>query len=707
MDRLERATAERTSSMNRPLRVLLVDDLADDAVLNVHALNRHGYEVESRRVDTMAQATSALDEANWDIVLCDFSMPHFSAYAMMTLLQERDENIPCIIVSGAIGEEAAVEAMRAGAYDYVFKNNLKRLGSAVERALGDAELRRARKLMEDQLRQREMRLRLLFEQLPALVVTTDANLTVTSVEGAQLSALGMIPETLMGTRIGASALIADESRFPVRRAHLVAVQGVSSEYEMIWGGKTLQGHVEPLRDVDGRIVGTIAVAFDITERRVAEQRIAYFSQYDPLTDLPNRALFEDRLSQAIAMAQRYASRVGLLVLDLDRFKDVNDLHGTSFGDEVLRSVASRLRRLVDRSATISRLGEDTFAIQLVDVVDRATLEALAMRLHASFDSPFEIAKIDVEMTASMGISVFPDDGADAQALLKEGEAAMYAAKLAGRNMFKFFVPGMLSSSAERVSLKRDLRAAPELGQLVVHYQPLLRCRDLTICGFEALVRWNHPVLGFLMPDAFIPLAEESGAIEALGEWVLTDVCRQLQSWRVQGLKVPRVCVNISPRQFERGDLTNMIKRVLDMYGIDAGSIELELTESSIMQDVSSAIKILHELKALGVRLSIDDFGTGYTSLGYLRLFPIDTLKIDKGFVRDLVPGSHDAAIVKAIVTLAQTVRLTSIAEGVESEAILDQLREIGVDEVQGFLVGRPSAPDESLGLFEIPTFALR
>ncbi len=681
--------------MSSELRALFVDDSPDDAELNLLALRKHGYAVESVRVDTPDTATAALRDGTWDIVLCDYSMPHFSAPALLALLRSSNADIPCVIVSGAIGEEAAVEVMREGAYDYVFKNNLKRLGSAVERAIRDAEVRRARRSMEDQLRQRETRLRLLFEQLPALVVTTDTELNITSLEGAQLSSLGMSADSMIGSRIASSALIADESRFPVRRAHLVALQGVASEYEMIWSGKTLQGHVEPLRDIDGRIVGTIAVAFDITERKVAEQRIAYFAQYDPLTDLPNRALLEDRLGQAIAMAQRYSSRVGLLTLDLDRFKEINDLYGTAFGDEMLRSVASRLRRLVDRSATISRLGDDTFAMLLVDVVDRATLESFASRLRDAFDSAFEIAKTDAFVTPSIGISVFPDDGMDAQALMKAAEAAMFASKQAGRNTWRFFVPGMLSSSTERVALKRDLRSAAADGQLLLHYQPIVRCTDLSLCGFEALVRWQHPTLGLLQPDSFIPVAEESGSIDVLGEWVLGEVARQLAQWKAEGFHVPRVCVNVSPRQFERGTLEPTIRRVLAEYDVDPSAFELELTESSIMHDVSSAITLLQSLKRLGVRLSVDDFGTGYTSLSYLRRFPIDTLKIDKGFVRDMLPGSHDAAIVKAIVTLAQTVGLTSIAEGVETFDTLSQLRDIGVEEVQGFFVSRPSPPSEA------------
>ncbi|HVA28711.1 MAG TPA: EAL domain-containing protein [Candidatus Baltobacteraceae bacterium] len=678
------------------LRVLCVDDSADDAELNILALQRHGFNAESIRVDTREDAEAAMTGQAWDLILCDYSMPKFSAPDMLDLLRSLGTDTPALVVSGAIGEEAAVETIRLGAYDYIFKNNLKRLGPAAERALRDAELRRARSLMEVQLRERETRLRLLFEQLPALVISCDTSLTVTSVEGAQLSQVPDDPDSLIGMHVASSALLADESRFPIRHAHLQALQGGSAEYEMIWGGKTFRGHVEPLRDVDSRIVGTIAVAFDITERKIAEQRIAYFAQYDPLTDLPNRALLEDRLGQAIAMAQRHRSSIALVTTDIDQFKEVNELYGSAHGDEVLRMIATRIRRLVESGTTVSRVGEDQFVILLAEVGTQASGREFLERLHAIFEAPFIVADIEVYVRASSGMCFFPDDGGDPQAVLRASEAAMHAAKQAGGHGWRIFVPSMVSSSSERLSLKRDLRLAASEGQYVLHYQPIFRSMDLKFTGYEALVRWQHPQLGLVPPDHFIPLAEESGAIDELGAFVLQEVCRQLARWDADGYEIPRVCVNISARQFERAGLKEMIASTLSGANIEPSRIELELTESSIMRDITGGIALLHELKALGVRLSVDDFGTGYTSLSYLRRFPIDVLKIDKSFLRDMLPGSQDEAIVKAIVTLAQNLGLTSIAEGIESRVTLEQIRSIGAYEVQGFFLGEPSPVEEAL-----------
>ena len=678
------------------LRVLCVDDSPDDAELEVLALERHGFAVQSTRVDEREDAVAALEDGVWDLILCDYSMPRFSAQAMLELLRSYDADVPTLVVSGAIGEEAAVETIRLGAYDYIFKNNLKRLGPAAERALRDAELRRARALMEVQLRERETRLRLLFEQLPALVISCDTTLTVTSVEGAQLSQVPDDPESLLGAHVASSALLADESRFPIRHAHLQALQGGSAEYEMIWGGKTFRGHVEPLRDVDGRIVGTIAVAFDITERKIAEQRIAYFAQYDPLTDLPNRALLEDRLTQAIAVAQRHRTHVQVITTDIDAFREVNELYGSSHGDEVLRMIATRMRRLADGGATVSRAGEDQFVMLLADSGDSESGRTLLDRLQATFEAPFVIGDVDVYVNASSGLATYPDDGNDTQSLLRSSEAAMQAAKAAGGNNYRVFVPTMIASSAERLSLKRDLRGAASAGQFVLHYQPIFRAHDLSFTGFEALVRWQHPELGLLPPEHFIHLAEESGAIDDLGHFVLGEVCRQLVEWDAHGVTVPRVCVNISVRQFERASLREAIALTLRESGIAPSRLELELTESSVMRDISSGIAMLHELKALGVRLSVDDFGTGYTSLGYLRRFPIDVLKIDKTFLRDMLPGSQDEAIVKAIVILAENLGLRSIAEGIESRLTLEHIRAIGAHEVQGFFLGEPAPPQEAV-----------
>jgi EAL domain-containing protein (putative c-di-GMP-specific phosphodiesterase class I) len=355
-----------------------------------------------------------------------------------------------------------------------------------------------------------------------------------------------------------------------------------------------------------------------------------------------------------------------------------------------------MRRMVDAGATVSRTADDQFGILLVDVPAPRDAEIFVERLQASFEAPFVVDDLEIYLNVSCGYSLFPDDGHDAYTLIRSSEAAMLAAKQSGGNTWKVFVPSMIASSSERLALKRDLRVAASAGQLVLHYQPIFRSVDLVFAGFEALIRWQHPVLGLLAPDHFIPLAEETGAIDELGAWVLREVGRRIASWDEEGIHVPRVCVNISARQFERPGLKESISATIRETSIDPSRIEFELTESSIMRDITSGIAMLHELKALGVRLSVDDFGTGYTSLSYLRRFPIDVLKIDQSFLRDMLPGSQDEAIVKAIVTLADNLGLTSIAEGIESRVTLEHIRAIGAHEVQGFFLGEPCPVDEAV-----------
>ena len=671
-----------------PLRVLCVDDSADDADLNIMALRRHGFAPESARVDTREAAGTAL-ERPWDLILCDYSMPQFSANGMLELLRERQTEAPCIIVSGAIGDEAAAEAIRLGASDYVLKDNLKRLGPSVDRALREAQSTAARRRAERALYASEARLKIIVEQLPALIWTTDVRLMLTSFEGAELSALHIDPALLVGKRVGSTLFLDDESRVITLHAHQQALQGDSFRFEIEWAGRLREAHVEPLRSVEGEIIGTIAVAIDVSERKAAEQRLQHLSQYDALTDLPNRLLLEDRLAQALVAARRYGGEVAVVFLDVDRFKYINDTYGHHNGDEVLKAVAARLASPAGGGVTVARSGGDEFILLLTDVRERASVEAAATGILESFRTPFSISGRDVYLTASLGISRFPADADDVLSLLKSAETAMYEAKQLGRNGFQFYVPNMLAAPAERLTLQTDLQRSIIKDQLVMYYQPIFNIDGETVVAYEALLRWNHPALGLLLPDTFIPLAEESGFIEPLGEWALNEICRQANEWSAQGFEVPRVCFNVSARQFERRGLRKTIERALDSHHIRPERLELELTESSIMKDVSSAIATLCDLKDIGLRLSIDDFGTGYTSLSFLKRFPLDVLKIDKSFVRDMRPGSHDEAIVKAVTTLARNLQLTSIAEGVETLAQLEHLRDIRCDEVQGFLLSRP------------------
>jgi diguanylate cyclase (GGDEF)-like protein len=400
-------------------------------------------------------------------------------------------------------------------------------------------------------------------------------------------------------------------------------------------------------------------------------------------------LFRERLRQAVGRANLHESHLGVLFLDIDDFQRINDGLGHRTGDDLLTSVGGRVQELLRETDTVARLSEDEFAVILPEVEDATSVAIVARKILDSFRTPFRLGGQDVFATASVGVALFPDDAGDIENLLRDADTAMYHAKQAGRNTYQFFSNEMHARAAQHVTLECDLRQAIDKEQLVLHYQPRVDVATGAICGLEALVRWMHPRLGLVPPARFIPLAEQTRLIVPIGDWVLRTACAQARAWVDMGLAPVPVAVNLSAHQFDRKDLARRIGDLLVAHGVFPGQLEIELTESIAMRNPESAIETLHELRAMGVRAAIDDFGTGYSSLSYLKRFPIDALKIDRSFVRDLVVDPDDANIAKAIIDLAHNLRLRVIAEGVETEAQLEVLMGHGCDEVQGYLTGRP------------------
>jgi diguanylate cyclase (GGDEF)-like protein len=424
----------------------------------------------------------------------------------------------------------------------------------------------------------------------------------------------------------------------------------------------------------------------ITEH--TQERLYHLAHFDALTGLPNRLLFLDRLRQAIAQAARDERLVAIMMLDLDRFKTINDTLGHSVGDELLKHIAERLRTAVREGDTIARLGGDEFTVMLPHVRYIGDAARVAEKILGLFASPFAMNGHEIFITPSLGISMHPFTESMDE-LLVNADTAMYRAKEAGGNCFEFYRTEMSTASVRRLSLESALRRALERDELVVHYQPQAELSSGHIVGAEALLRWQHPELGLLPPAEFLPLAEETGLILAIGEWTLEHVCRQAQAWRSHGLPPLRLAVNLAARQFYQGDFARRVAATLARHGLDPRLLELELTEGVLMQNTQGTIAILAELHALGVRLAVDDFGTGYSSLSYLKRFPIDTVKIDRSFVADIPRDADDAAIVTAIIAMAHGLGIRAVAEGVETCEQMEFLRRRGCDEVQGFLLGRP------------------
>jgi len=499
-----------------------------------------------------------------------------------------------------------------------------------------------------------------------------------------------------GESFAASALLARvpaEERETVEGCWRAALSGTPSEIEhRVAVGETVRWvrqRAEPVLDGQGTPTGALGTVQDITERKRSEDVIWRQANFDALTGLANRNLLQDRLEQAFAHARRGGSRVGLILLDLDGFKWINETLGHGVGDELLAEVAHRLLDCVRRQDTVARLGGDEFTLVVADLQEAEALRAVADKVLEALHRPVELGGVAHRVSASLGVTLFPDDGEDAQSLLRNADIAMYRSKELGRNRYQFYSQDMQEKASARVQLESELRDAVEHQAFEVYYQPVVAASDGRLIGAEALVRWHHPERGLVSPAAFIPVAEETGLIVPLGEWVLREAARRLRYWNAHRLVPLRVAVNVSGVQFREPGLPELIARVCAEEGIDSSWLLLEITESVLMDSSDQAERRMHEIKALGVGYALDDFGTGFSSLSYLKRFPVDIVKIDRSFVGDLPDDRNDAHLVEAIIHMARSLGLRVTAEGVETDAQREFLRSLGCDHLQGYLLGKP------------------
>jgi diguanylate cyclase (GGDEF)-like protein/PAS domain S-box-containing protein len=544
---------------------------------------------------------------------------------------------------------------------------------------------------EAALRESELRYRLLFEQNAAGVCVTEFHGLIIDCNTTFASMLGFNRTELIGQNM--SSYYAR----PVEREELAAMlrdamslNSVEVELRRKFGASlwVLQNLT-----LAGDAVHTTVV--DISDRKRAEEQIEFHAYHDVLTHLPNRKLFQDRLMQNVTRARRSGRAVAVMFVDLDHFKTINDTLGHEAGDELLLEMSRRLRDCVRDDDTVARLGGDEFTIILAELRHPEDAAGVAEKIIRAVQVPMQIGGTTLEISASIGISLYPEDGADPETLLRNADSAMYRAKESGRNTYQLCTEDMKRRAQERLSLESRLRKAISGGQLTLHYQPQIQLATGKVIGIEALVRWNDPDRGLIHPSAFIPLAEETRLILPLGDWVLHTACKQMREWRDRGLDIPHVSVNLSARQFQHAEIVERVRSVLQETGLEASALDLEITETTAMQNAETTVEVLHALRALGVSVSIDDFGTGYSSLNYLKRFPITCVKIDRVFVRDLATNDGDAAIVAAVIGIARSLRLRVTAEGVENAEQLAFLRRRKCDAAQGYLFSRP-VPAESL-----------
>ena len=671
-----------TSSL--AINTLFVEDDELDVELAVRALERDRLQVSATRVATEGDLRRALAASRPDVILSDFSMPQFDGLQALHVARAIAPDLPFIFLSGTIGEERAIEAIRLGATDYVLKSNMQRLGTAMRRALQEAaERQRARAAEEERSRLVEI-----LEATSDYVGMSDPDGRQIYLNAAGCRMTGASREGIIGKEIfviypsWARRIIVDEARPTAERTGL-------------WSGETAildpQGNEIPVsqvviahRHAEGGVKFYSTIARDMRERKAFERRIEYLANYDDLCGLPNRTLLADRVVQAITYARRKKRYCALLVTNFDRFKRVNESYGHAAGDLVLKEFGARSRAALRDGDTVARL-PGGFAVLAADLARPEDVHGVARKVMDAMAPAFDAAGNPVHLTLSVGASIFPGDGDDFEELLRNAEAAKNGAKADGGNRFQCFATEMTRETAARMEIERALRTAVEQGGLQMHYQPQVEIASGRIVGAEALMRWQHAQLGWVSPARFIPIAEESDLIVTLGKWALMQAGRQLAHWRRAGLAPLRVAVNVSARQFRDAGFVETVASAVRENEVDPACLELELTEGVLIDDRARASATLDELRKLGVAIAVDDFGTGYSSLNYLSSLPIDCLKIDRSFVKKISKGGRDMAIVQAIISLGRALGLRVLAEGVETMAERDFLQGHGCHEAQGFL----------------------
>jgi diguanylate cyclase (GGDEF)-like protein/PAS domain S-box-containing protein len=676
--------------------ILLIDNdpaAAGQVGAALGAAGTGAFEVEWVRA--LSKGLERLSQKGIAAVLLDLSLADSQGIETFDKLFAAAPDVPILILGGDVQEALAKEAVSRGAQDYLLPGHLD--SYSLPRALRNAI---ERKFVEDALYVEKERALVTLNSIGDAVLCTNISGKITYLNLVAEKMTGWLRAEAIGKPLAEVFRIIDGgTRQTARDPMEMAVEqnktvGLTVNCVLIDRDgfeSAIEDSAAPIHDRLGRVIGAVIVFHDVSAARAMSMQMTYSAHHDVVTNLPNRLLLNDRITQSISLAHRQSRPFAVLFLDLDHFKNINDSLGHAAGDELLQSISKRLSACVRASDTVSRQGGDEFAVLLPEITHAEDAAKCAAKIITAFHAPHSIGVTSVHIGASIGISLYPKDGVDAETLIKNADMAMYHAKERGRGNFQFFEAEMNLKAVERQSMESELRRAFEENEFLLHYQPKVNLETGEITGVEALIRWQHPDRGLVLPSQFVPIAEDCGLIIPIGRWVMREACTQARAWQDAGLRHLRMAVNVSAVEFrERGFVEN-VRTILSDTGLEARYLVLELTERVLMANAKSTAAVLDELKAMGVHLAVDDFGTGYSSLSYLRQFPIDVLKIDQSFVQQITSNTDDSTIITAIINMGRSLKHIVIAEGIETDEQRAYLQSHHCDEGQGFLFGRPVA----------------
>ncbi|MEH6627522.1 MAG: EAL domain-containing protein [Motiliproteus sp.] len=692
--------------------ILVVDDDARMLQSVKDLLDSYGYTCQI--ADCGERALEILSHETIDLLILDLNMPEVDGYQVLKTIRNHKPCPDIIVVSGEASFDGATQVLRQGVHDYLRKPYLPEdLIRAIERITNKRRMEHKVRNMQQQLTSSEQQHRFIVNNSPDIIYMLDDKGCFSFINERIHTLLGYEPEELIGCSfsqmIHADDQVKAEFAFKERRtgaraSHCIEFrllhknndqdcryfESQSITIELSSMGVYGENENQPQKD----FIGTYGVVRDVSERKRAEELVNFQLYHDLLTKLPNRALFRDRLKQAIAYSKRHSSQLAVMYLDMDRFKIINDSLGHLAGDLLLQSVAVKLRSCLRDSDTLARVGGDEFNLLLPNVNSDKDATIIATKILREIEKPMVLEGVEVFISFSIGIAIYPKDGETIDSLIKHADTAMYHVKDNGKKNFEFYHASMKTKHTRHLSLENGLRKALEQDELRIDYQPQVNIESGNITGVEALIRWQHPEDGLIMPSEFIPLTEETGLITDMGRWLLDSACETISHWVEQGLPDITLAVNVSARELMQSDFSDHIISTLKKHNLPGKALELEITENVLMRDMDQTVKKLKKLAQHGISIAVDDFGTGYSSLSYLQTLPLNTLKIDRSFIGDIEHSKDSHTIIYAIVAMAKGLGLNLIAEGVESDEQLKFLKRIGCPTVQGYLTGHPRPADE-------------